>query len=136
MPEQSDPYAILQVSPQAEPEIIQAAYRRLAAKYHPDVNGSPEALRRMQEINAAYDLLSDPQKRAAYDRWRAQGGGSAPRPPIMPSGLDWRRLARQYAFPAAVFIFFLLAPRVGPRGALVMTALIALLAYLIIWQRR
>ena len=67
---QKDYYEILQVSPSAEPEVIDGAYRRLARKYHPDVNPGPQAAERMKEINAAYDILSDPAKRAAYDRLR------------------------------------------------------------------
>mgnify|MGYP001613465084 FL=1 len=62
-----DYYAILQVDPRAEAEVIEAAYRRLAAKYHPDVNHSPEALQRMKLLNAAYAVLSNPEKRNAYD---------------------------------------------------------------------
>ena len=63
----SDYYELLQVSPKADPEIIEAAYRRLALKYHPDHNPSPEAVRKMQAINAAYATLKDPQRRAEYD---------------------------------------------------------------------
>ncbi|MEK7875005.1 MAG: DnaJ domain-containing protein [Pseudomonadota bacterium] len=62
-----DYYAILQVDSRAEAEVIEAAYRRLAAKYHPDVNHSPEALQRMKLLNAAYAVLSNPEKRNAYD---------------------------------------------------------------------
>lgn len=62
-----DYYAILQVDPRAEAEVVEAAYRRLAAKYHPDVNHSPEALQRMKLLNAAYAVLSNPEKRNAYD---------------------------------------------------------------------
>jgi len=65
-----DLYEILQVSPNAEPEVIEAAYRRLARKYHPDVNPSPDAAARMKEINWAYEILSDPQKRAMHDAQR------------------------------------------------------------------
>ncbi len=61
-------YQILQVDPDAEPEIIEAAYKRLIRMYHPDVNHSADATRRMQEMNAAYDVLRDPAKRAQYDR--------------------------------------------------------------------
>src|SRR6266536_2808601 len=60
-------YDILQVSPTAETEIIEAAYRRLARKYHPDVNHRATSGRRMTEINAAYEVLRDPQRRTAYD---------------------------------------------------------------------
>ena len=70
MTEARDFYRVLQVDPDAEPDVIHAAYRRLAAKYHPDVNGSPEAAQRMSEINAAYGVLKDPDQRAEYDRAR------------------------------------------------------------------
>lgn len=60
-------YELLQVSPKADPEIIEAAYRRLALKYHPDHNPAPEATLRMQTINEAYNTLKDAQRRAEYD---------------------------------------------------------------------
>ncbi|MFA5317368.1 MAG: DnaJ domain-containing protein [Dehalococcoidales bacterium] len=62
-----DYYTILQVDPRAEPEVIQAAYRRLAAKYHPDVDSSFEAEERMKLLNAAYEVLSDTGKRREHD---------------------------------------------------------------------
>lgn len=61
---------MLQVDPSAEQEVVDVAYRRLARKYHPDVNKSPEAALRMRELAAAYDVLKDPLKRAEYDRQR------------------------------------------------------------------
>jgi hypothetical protein len=67
MPEVADLYEVLQVSPNAEPEVIEAAYRRLARKYHPDVAHTPEAADRMRQIARAYRVLSDPDRRAAYD---------------------------------------------------------------------
>ncbi|MBI5054814.1 MAG: DnaJ domain-containing protein, partial [Chloroflexi bacterium] len=51
--EEKDYYEILQVSPNAELEVIEAAYKRLARKYHPDYNESPDAVQRMQELNEA-----------------------------------------------------------------------------------
>ena len=68
-----DYYKILQVDPSADPEVITAAFRRLAVKYHPDTNPSPEATPRMQRINEAYAILSDPAQRAIYDRSRRNG---------------------------------------------------------------
>lgn len=65
-----DYYKILQLDPSAEPEIIEVVYRRLARKYHPDVNHSPDANQYMQNINLAYEVLRDPAKRAEYDRLR------------------------------------------------------------------
>ena len=66
-----DPYKILQVDPEAEDEVIAAAYRRLARKYHPDTAPGPEALGRMEAINAAWEVLGNPARRAAHDRQRA-----------------------------------------------------------------
>ena len=63
-----DPYRVLQVDPLAEQEVVDAAFRRLARKYHPDVNPAPEAAQLMAQIVAAYELLGDPGRRAAYDR--------------------------------------------------------------------
>lgn len=65
-----DLYKLLQVDPDAEPEVIEAAFRRLARKYHPDVNPAPEARAQMQRIAGAYQVLRDPRQRAAYDRDR------------------------------------------------------------------
>jgi curved DNA-binding protein CbpA len=70
-PQSSDPYKTLQIDPAADDEIIQVVYRRLARMNHPDVTPGPEAAARMIEINAAMELLSDPLRRAAYDRERA-----------------------------------------------------------------
>jgi len=66
-----DYYEILQVSPSAEQEVIEAAYRRLARKYHPDVNPDPAAAQRMRLLNEAFEVLADPQKRAEYDARRS-----------------------------------------------------------------
>jgi curved DNA-binding protein CbpA len=67
----SDPYKILQVDSEAEDEVITAAYRRLARKYHPDVAPDHESAARMAAINAAFERIGDPARRAAYDRERA-----------------------------------------------------------------
>ncbi len=99
-------YRILGVSPKATQEEIRAAYRRLAKKYHPDVNPSPYATRRFQQIREAYEVLSDPQKRKKYDlqlyllylQWQRKQSYSPPRPahpknpsPVTeePSTLEW-----------------------------------------------
>lgn len=63
-----DPYSTLQVARNAEAEVIAAAYRSLARKYHPDRNASEASTQRMQEINAAYEILKDSVKRRTYDR--------------------------------------------------------------------
>ena len=71
MPDAIDPYKVLQVDSEAEDEVIQAAYRRLARKYHPDLAATPEAAARMSAINAAWELIGDPAARAAFDGSRA-----------------------------------------------------------------
>jgi len=69
----ADPYKTLQVDPEAEDEVIAAAYRRLARKYHPDASGGsdPGAAARMTALNAAWEQIGDPSRRAAFDRDRA-----------------------------------------------------------------
>jgi diguanylate cyclase (GGDEF)-like protein len=62
-----DYYRILQVHYLAETEVIEGAYKRLARKYHPDVNSSVDSHRRMKQINEAYEWLRDPLKREKYD---------------------------------------------------------------------
>jgi DnaJ-class molecular chaperone len=75
------PYEVLGVKPNANAEEIRKAYRKLAKQFHPDINpGKPEAEARFKEISAAYDLLSDSDKRARYDRGEIDETG-AERPP-------------------------------------------------------
>ena len=72
-----DPYEVLGISSSASAEEIKAAYRKKAKQYHPDLHpDDPSAAEKMNEINAAYDILSDPEKLAAY---RA-GAYDAPNP--------------------------------------------------------
>src|SRR4051812_29039814 len=74
-----DHYETLGVSKGASPEEIKAAFRKLASQHHPDRNpDDPKAGARFKEINAAYQVLSDPQRRAMYDRFghRAEESGS------------------------------------------------------------
>jgi DnaJ-class molecular chaperone len=66
--DQIDPYRVLQVAPAAEQEVIHAAFRALALKYHPDRDATTLAQRRMLELNAAYALVRDELTRASWDR--------------------------------------------------------------------
>jgi curved DNA-binding protein len=89
--EYKDYYDILGVGRDADEKEIKRAFRRLARKHHPDVNpGDPEAEERFKEINEAYEVLSDPEKRRKYDqlgadwsRWQQAGG--------RPGDFDWSR---------------------------------------------
>lgn len=75
-----DHYKTLQVTRDAEPEVIERAYKALSMKYHPDVTrvaGAQEATRRMQRINEAYRVLRDPASRRRYDASLAPEGADA-----------------------------------------------------------
>jgi curved DNA-binding protein CbpA len=79
MTRDQEPYKVLQVDPEAEDEVIQAAYRRLARKYHPDVAAGPDGAARMAAINAAWEVLRDPGRRAAHDLARRVAAEAAAR---------------------------------------------------------
>ncbi|MCX7902099.1 MAG: DnaJ domain-containing protein, partial [Burkholderiaceae bacterium] len=87
-----DYYEVLGVSRDASAEEIKRAWRKLARKYHPDVSKEPDAERRMKEVNEAFEVLGDPEKRAAYDKLLARGhrAGEEFQPPP-----DWDR---EYVF--------------------------------------
>jgi curved DNA-binding protein len=80
-----DYYATLGVDKSASKDEVQRAYRKLARKYHPDINKEPEAEARFKDIGEAYEVLKDPDKRTKYDRYgtawkqaQARPGGGAP----------------------------------------------------------
>ena len=124
---QPDYYTILQVDPRAEPEIIQAAYRRLAAKHHPDVDPSPEALERMKLLNDAYEVLSDSVKRREHDTLRLRRQQQTIEDPSTKHTIPWRR----FLVPA---IMLLLLLRFNVRLLLVAAPIFLLLWLLMNWR--
>jgi len=100
-----DLYELLQVSPHASFVVIRAAYRALARDYHPDVNSTPEAATTMGRLNAAYAVLSDPERRARYHAYytRTTRPNGAPRaggsqPSTRRTGAPRRSRSSQRAF--------------------------------------
>src|ERR1700739_1066376 len=78
-----DYYELLGVSRKASQKEIRQAYRKLARKYHPDLNpGDKSAEEKFKQVQEAYDVISDPKKRQMYDQFGFEGeSGAAPPPP-------------------------------------------------------
>ena len=88
-----DPYSVLGLTPDASDEEVKRAYRALAKKYHPDMNpGDQHAAEMMNQINAAYDQIKNPQPRVNFAGWYRQGYQDAW------SGGDPMESARRYIF--------------------------------------
>ncbi len=85
-----DYYKIMGLAPEATPEEIKKAYRRLARKYHPDVSKEADAEEQFKQLGEAYEVLRDPARRAEYDEIRrygdGRGGEFSPPPGWRPSG--------------------------------------------------
>ena len=93
-----DPYRVLGLEPGASDEEVKRAYRALAKKYHPDVNpGDAQAAARMNEINAAYDAIKNPQPTAQQTAYREDYGDPF---------AGWYVSVRIVFPPAAVPVFF------------------------------
>ncbi|MCX8116066.1 MAG: DnaJ domain-containing protein [Burkholderiaceae bacterium] len=117
-----DYYQTLGVARDATAEQIKKAYRSLARKYHPDVSKEPDAERRMKEVNEAYAVLSDPEKRAAYDALLARGhhpGEEFRPPPDWDAGFEFSSHGFEDAAAADFSDFFaeLFGRMGGRRGA-------------------
>src|SRR5260221_6376075 len=97
MADEEDLYALLEVSPESDTATIRNAFRRLARRYHPDV-ANTGSVSHMQRLNAAYQVLSDPERRRVYDgqrlvsrlaassaHWPASNAPAAPPPSTGPA---------------------------------------------------
>ena len=87
-----DYYKTLGLSQDASQEKVKRAYRRLARKFHPDVSKEPDAEEHFKEVNEAYEVLKDPEKRSAYDRLGSEwkGGQDFHPPPEWDAGFEFR----------------------------------------------
>jgi len=89
--EYKDYYAIMGIDKHATQDEIKRAYRKLARKYHPDVSKEPDAEQKFKELGEAYEVLKDPEKRAAYDQLGAnwQAGQDFHPPPDWDAGFEF-----------------------------------------------
>jgi DnaJ-class molecular chaperone len=101
-----DLYDVLQISPKAESAVVEGAYKRLAAKYHPDVYKGQDSHSRMVALNNAYEVLRDPERRAQYDRQRASALG--PKRPASATGAARRVSAGSVGWLGSVALFCLI----------------------------
>src|SRR5882757_888295 len=101
---QLDYYAVLEIAPSAETSEVNAAFRRLAWRYHPDRNHSPGATLQFQDINEAHQVLIDPVRRGEYDaQWYPRAGEQA-RPSRMPVRPRYHRRFRRHRHLRAVVL--------------------------------
>lgn len=113
-----DYYQVLGVERGAGADDIKKAYRKLARKHHPDVSKAPDAQAKMQEVNEAYEVLSDPEKRAAYDRLgqRYGSGQEFQPPPDWDTGFEFRGGPEEFGAHSEFFESLFGAARRGAAG--------------------
>src|SRR4051812_33878918 len=86
-----DYYQVMGLEPGADAAAVKQAYRRLARLHHPDVNQAAEAAASMSKVNEAYEVLSDPLRRAAFDGVRQRQLASQARAAAAELGSDWKQ---------------------------------------------
>ena len=116
-----DYYRTLGVAREAPADEVKKAYRKLARKYHPDVSKEPDAEKRMKEVNEAYEVLADPEKRAAYDQLgkNYQPGQDFRPPPGWDAGFEFSEQGRDAGEFSDFFseIFGTMGRAGGPRSS-------------------
>lgn len=121
-----DYYKVLQVDPEADRDVIEAAFRRLARRVHPDTNRSADAEEKMKALSEAYGVLTDPEKRARFDALRRDmrssgyppGGGLAPG--------RGQELFKRIMVRVAVAILVIAALRINPRLGIILAGAVLL----------
>jgi curved DNA-binding protein CbpA len=127
-----DYYKVLQVDPEADRDVIEAAFRRLARKVHPDTNPSADAEEKMKMLSEAYGVLSDPEKRARFDALRrSMPPDGFPYPGRAPAGGGYtqgrgRELFKMILLRAAVMILVIAALRINPRLGIIVAGAVLL----------
>src|SRR5664280_1238034 len=112
-----DLYEVLGVAKGANADEIKKAYRKLARRYHPDVNpGNPEAVKRFREIQEAHAVLSDADKRAQYDQFGTVGEAGAPGGPASPTVPNWSYCARLSASESTAWASWISRKRLTASG--------------------
>jgi len=103
-----DYYQVLAIDKLATPGEIKKAYRKLSRKYHPDVSKLPDATEKFKALGEAYEVLKDPEKRAAYDRvgQGQQSGQKFDPPPGWDEGFEFTGQGNDYSDPTAYSDFF------------------------------
>ena len=109
-------YDLLGVSKNASLDEIKKAYRQLAMKWHPDRNKDPEAENHFKRINEAYAVLSNPEKRQAYDMYGPEGFSQRYSPEDIFRGSDMERIFREMGFGADIFDIFGFGSGMGGMG--------------------
>ena len=112
MSEKRDYYEVLGIKKGASDDEIKKAYRKMAIKYHPDrnLNNKEDAEKHMKEINEAYDVLKDPQKKAQYDQFGHDAFAHGAVPVVLAAALVALAVSAAVALAAALAIWRYFAP--------------------------
>ena len=132
-----DYYQIMGLARDATEDEIKRAYRKLARKYHPDVSKEPQAEERFKELGEAYEVLKDPEKRAAYDKLGAnwKSGQEFRPPPDWDSGFEFRGGEFRPGESAAFSDFHVTGANPAGNASLTDAAFVANRFRVVMWRR-